>query len=231
MRANEQGELTVSEAVDTRRSVRAFLDKPVDMAVIRAILEIAARAPSGGNLQPWRVVVLSGKPMEDFREVMRRRLEANPQRDPPQYQVYPDNLAEPYRSYRFRVGEQMYAQIGIPRENREARLAWFRRNYELFGAPVGLFLYADKHMGIAQWTDLGIYIQTLMLLIRARGLDSCPQEAWSAYNAEVARFLGTDPDWVLYSGLAIGYADEAAPVNNFRTERMPLEEHVRFVGD
>jgi nitroreductase len=127
--------------------------------------------------------------------------------------------------------EKMYASLGIPREEKAMRRRWFARNYELFGAPVGLFLFVDKQMGIAQWTDLGIYIQTLMLLVRARGLDSCPQEAWSAYHTEVSRFVGADPDWVLYSGLAIGYADETAAVNNFRSERMALEDHVRFLGD
>jgi nitroreductase len=127
--------------------------------------------------------------------------------------------------------DKMYASLGIPREEKAMRRRWFARKYKLFGAPVGLFLFVDKQMGIAQWTDLGIYIQTLMLLFRARGLDSCPQEAWSAYHTEVSRFVGADPDWVLYSGLAIGYADETAAVNNFRSERMALEDHVRFLGD
>lgn len=231
MSETQTAELTVSDAVDTRRSVRAFLDKPVDMALLREILSLAARAPSGGNLQPWRVIVLSGGPLEDFRAAMRRRLAERPERDAPQYQVYPEPLAEPYRTYRFHIGEQMYASLGIPRDDKAARRRWFARNYDLFGAPVALFLYVDKHMGLAQWTDLGIYIQTLMLLIRARGLDSCPQEAWSAYHAEVTRFTDADPEWILYSGLAIGYADEAAPVNRFRSERMPLEDHVRFIGD
>ncbi len=224
-------ELTVSEAVDSRRSVRAFLGRPVDMAELNDILALAARAPSGGNLQPWRVVVISGEPLQQLCQIMHRRIADNPARDTPQYQVYPDDLAEPYRTQRFRIGEAMYATLGIPREDKAARLRWFRRNYAFFGAPVGLFLYVDRHMGIAQWTDLGIYLQTIMLLLRARGLDSCPQEAWASYHDEVGRFLEVDPDWVLYSGLAIGYADQQAPVNTFRSERMALDEFARFIGD
>jgi nitroreductase len=223
-------ELTVSAAVDTRRSVRAFLERPVDMALLKDILALAARAPSGGNLQPWRIIVLSGEPLEQFRGIMARRIAEAPARDEMQYQVYPDNLAEPYRGYRFRIGEAMYAALGIPREDKETRRRWFLRNYQFFGAPVGLFVYVDRHMGIAQWVDLGIYLQTVMLLLRAKGLDSCPQEAWAAYHTEVSRFLRTDADWVLFSGLAIGYADEAAPVNNFRSERMALDDFASFFG-
>ena len=222
-------ELTVSAAVETRRSVRAFLDRPVDMAVLREMLALAARAPSGGNLQPWRITVLSGEPLERFRGVMARRLAEAPARDEMQYQVYPDNLAEPYRTHRFRIGEAMYAALGIPRDDKPARLRWFLRNYQFFGAPVGLFVHVDRHMGIAQWVDLGIYLQTVMLLLRGKGLDSCPQEAWAAYHTEVSRFLETDANWVLFSGLAVGYADEAAPVNNFCSERMALEEFASFV--
>jgi nitroreductase len=224
-------ELTLSAAVDTRRSVRAFLNRPVDMALIKQILALAARAPSGGNLQPWRITILAGKPLERFRCVMARRIAENPTRDEMQYQVYPDNLAEPYRTQRFRVGEAMYATLGIPREDKAARLRWFHRNYQFFGAPVGLFVFVDRHMGVAQWVDLGIYLQTVMLLLRSNGLDSCPQEAWAAYHTEVSGFLGTDADWVLFSGLAVGYADETAPVNNFRSERMALDNFATVVGD
>lgn len=224
-------ELTVSAAVDTRRSVRAFLDRPVDMALLKEMLALAARAPSGGNLQPWRIAVLSGEPLDQFRNIMARRIAETPMRDKMQYQVYPDNLAEPYRTHRFRIGEAMYATLGIPRDDKAARLRWFQRNYQFFGAPVGLFVFVDRHMGVAQWVDLGIYLQTVMLLLRGKGLDSCPQEAWAAYHTEVSRFLGTDADWVLFSGLAVGYADEAASVNNFRSERMALGDFASFLGD
>jgi nitroreductase len=222
--------MKVSEAVRSRLSVRAFLDNPVPLDVLRGVLELAARAPSGGNLQPWRLHVLSGRALEEFREIMRQRLVRDPSPDPLEYHIYPANLWEPYRTQRFRVGEMMYALLGIPREDRDARLRWFANNYEFFGAPVGLFCLIDRKMGQPQWSDLGMYLQTVMLLLREHGLSSCPQECWSRYNRVVREFLGAPEELMLFCGMAIGYADETSAVNRLASERMSLDDFASFHG-
>ncbi len=222
--------MNVSEAISSRRSVRAFLDKPVPGPVLRQILELAARAPSGGNLQPWRIYALTGEPLAQFRARMRERLATNPSPDPLEYHIYPESLWEPYRTQRFRVGEMMYGELGIPREDKVARLSWFANNYEFFGAPVGLFCFIERRLGQPQWSDLGMYLENVMLLLREQGLDSCPQESWSIYNRFIAGFLGCPPELMLFCGMAIGYADESAPVNRLRTERMTLEQFADLRG-
>jgi len=222
--------MDVRDAVASRFSCRAFLPTPVPLATVRDILDRAGRAPSGGNLQPWRLYALAGKPLVQFKARMRERLAASPSPDPLEYHVYPENLWEPHRTQRFRVGEMMYGEIGIPREDKAARLTWFRNNYDFFGAPVGLFCYLDRRMGPPQWSDVGMYLENVMLLLRERGLDSCPQECWSIYNRMVAEFLNPPTELLLFCGMAIGYADETAPANRLRTERMKLEEFAEFRG-
>ena len=217
----------VTEAIQTRRSTRAFLPTPVPTAVLREVLTIAARAPSGGNLQPWCVHVLSGEALARFRVVMQARL-ARGGFDAIEYAVYPANLHEPYRTRRFRIGEALYAALGIERADKTGRLLQFARNYDFFGAPVGLFCYIDRRMGPAQWSDLGMYLQTVMLLLRERGLDSCAQEAWSSFNETVSEFVGAAPEQMLFCGMAIGYADLDAPANTLSSERAQLTEFATF---
>jgi nitroreductase len=222
--------MNVFEAVARRRSIRAFLPNPVPGALLREALTLAARAPSGGNLQPWRVHLLLGAALVRFRARMRERLQAGGA-DAIEYSIYPPNLHEPYRSQRFRVGEQMYALLGIAREDKPGRLAQFARNYDFFGAPVGLFCYVDRRMGPPQWSDLGMYLQTLMLLLQERGVDSCAQEAWSVYQATVREFLGAPVEHMLFCGMAIGYADPHAPVNSLVSERAPLGDFAQIHED
>jgi nitroreductase len=222
--------MNVSEAVRSRHSIRAFQDKPVPEAVLREVVDLAARAASGGNVQPWRIYAVAGAPLAKFKARMAERLVANPSPDPLEYHVYPENLWEPHRSWRFRVGEQMYGLVGIPREDKAARLAWFRHNYSFFGAPAALFAYLDKRMGPPQWSDMGMYLQNVMLLLRERGLDSCAQECWSIYNAEVRALLNPPPELMLFCGMAIGYRDDSDPVNQLVTERAPLDEFASFDG-
>jgi len=222
--------MKVSQAIASRRCVRAFLDTPVPEAVLRRVIARAARAPSGGNLQPWRIYVLAGTPLADLKAGMRERLAADPSPDPLEYDIYPEKLWEPYRTQRFRIGEMMYAELGIAREHRDARIAWFRNNYDFFGAPAGLFCYIDRRMGPPQWSDLGMYLENVMLLLREEGLDSCPQECWSTYNRVVAETLSPPPELMLFCGMAIGYEDPAAPVNRLQTERMKPEEFATFMG-
>jgi nitroreductase len=222
--------MKVSEAIRSRLSVRAFLDKPVPGTVLRGVLGLAARAPSGGNLQPWRLYVLTGEALREFRALMRERLAHDPAPDPPEYEIYPEKLWEPYRTQRFRVGEAMYELAGIPREDKPGRLRWFANNYDFFGAPVGLFCLIDRRMGPPQWSDLGMYLQSVMLLLREQGLASCPQECWSRYNRVVRDFLGSPAELMLFCGMAIGYADPAAAVNELVSERMALDDFASFRG-
>lgn len=222
--------MTVTEAVQSRHSIRAFLDRPVDPATLREAIQLAARAPSGGNLQPWRVFVLSGEPMARFKGLVQERLRSSPDPDPEEFAIYPTGVGEPYRTNRFRTAEALYGVLGIDRKDKAARRAQFARNFDFFGAPAALFLYLDRRMGQPQWADLGMYLQTLMLLLQERGLATCAQECWTAYHRTVGGFVGAPAEWMLFSGLAIGYADPAAPVNGLVTERMALEEFATFLG-
>lgn len=220
--------MEVREAVASRRSIRGFLDRDVDPALLRRVLEAAQRTPSGGNLQPWHAVVLTGAALEDLRARMRERLASGflPEQE---YAVYPPSLHSPYRERRFRCGEMLYELAGIPREDRTARLLRFARNWDFFGAPVGLILLVDRRMGPPQWADLGMWLQTVMLLLREAGLDSCAQEAWSAHHDVVVEALAPPPELMVFCGLAIGYADPDEPTNALVTERAPLQEAVTFL--
>ncbi|MEZ5651977.1 MAG: nitroreductase [Burkholderiaceae bacterium] len=222
----------VDEAVATRRSIRDFLPDPVPEAVIRRVLEKALRAPSGGNVQPWHLHVLAGAPLAQFKALMRERLETSPAGDgDPEYDIYPSNLHSPYRERRYELGEQMYAQMGIGRDQKPRRLAWVARNYQFFDAPMALFCSIDRRMGPPQWSDLGMLLQTIMLLLRAEGLDSCPQEAWSRFHRTVGEFIGLPGEQMLFCGMAIGKANPEHPVNSLVAERAPLGEVVTFMTD
>jgi len=219
--------MDVTQAVDRRISVRAFKPDPVPAAVLREILELAHRAPSGGNLQPWRVYALAGAELERFRAFVAGRL-GRP--DEPEYDVYPANLWEPFRTRRFQAGEDLYATLGIAREDKTRRLRQFAKNGDFFGAPVGLFFYLDRNVGPPQWSDVGMYMQTLMLLAVERGLDTCAQEFWSRFHGAVSEFLKPQPELMLFSGMALGYRDEAHPINALRTRRDPFEAWCELRG-
>lgn len=224
------GTMTVSEAVMRRKSVRAFLNTPVETQTIVKLLEKAARAPSGGNVQPWQVTIVNGEAMTRFKAIMERRLsgEAREGGDRPEYTVYPPKLKEPYRTYRFTVGEEMYGLLGIQREDKPARLRWFANNYRFFGAPAAIFCFADRVMGAPQWADLGMFLQTFMLLAQEEGLDTCPQECWSNYPGTVSDFCKVPDELMLFCGVAIGHQDRTAAVNRLETSRAPVSEWVRI---
>ena len=223
--------MNVSDAVASRMSCRAFLDTPVAGATVRSILEAARRAPSGGNVQPWLVYALAGQPLADLKAVVRIEVSKNPLGDGShEYDIYPPGLGEPYRSRRHKAGEDLYGTLGIPREDKMARLLQLARNYDFFGAPVGLFFYLDRSMGPPQWSDVGMYMQTVMLLAREHGLHTCAQEIWSRVPATVAKFLDAPPNLLLFAGMALGYADTTHPVNSLRTDRAPLDEFSIFQG-
>jgi nitroreductase len=221
--------LSVSEAVQRRSSIRAFLPTQVENSVIADVLSRATRAPSGGNLQPWRIFVLNGDAKARFGALMENNLATNPLGETPDYAVYPPDLKEPYRTRRYGVGEAMYEHLVIPRTDKFARLQWLQNNDRFFGAPAALFCFTDRIMGPPQWSDLGMLLQTAMLLFQEQGLATCAQEAWSRWPKTVADFVGAPPELMLFCGLAIGHADPAAPVNALRTARAPLEEVVTFI--
>lgn len=222
--------MKVSEAVERRISVRAFRPDPVPREALERALSRAARAPSGGNLQPWLVTVLQDETLDRFRETVARRLEETEgQGEPMEYAVYPPSLHDPYRTRRFAVGEAMYARLGVERADKAGRLKWFANNYRFFGAPAAMFVHVDRRMGPPQWSDLGMFLQTLMLLLQEEGYDSCAQEAWARFHETVDAFVGADPETMLFCGLAVGKADWDHPVNGLRAERAPLEEWARFL--
>jgi nitroreductase len=218
------------EAIESRMSCRAFLDTPVPSETVRAILLRAARAPSGGNLQPWLVHALTGQPLAQLLDLVRTKQSTNPAGEGTEYPIYPPDLHEPYRSRRFKCGEDLYATIGVPRQDKVSRLRQFARNYELFGAPVALFFVMDRRMGADQWADVGMFMQTIMLLARQYGLHTCPQEAWANWHRTIGEFLKLPQEQMLFCGMALGYRDENAPINRLRTERAPLSEFATLRG-
>ncbi len=218
--------MNVTEAVDRRVSVRAFKPDPVPGALVREILEAAHRAPSGGNLQPWRVHALAGEPLES----LKAKVAANLGGETPEYDVYPDNLWDPFRTRRFECGEDLYATLGIPREDKPARLQQLFKNTQFFGAPVGLFFSLDRKLGRPQWADVGMYMQTVMLLAVERGLATCAQEFWARYPRTVGDHIALPDDHMLFSGMALGWADETAPINGLRTRRDPFDVWATMSG-
>jgi nitroreductase len=222
--------MDVRDAVASRFSCRAFLPTPVPLATVREILTRAARAPSGGNLQPWRVHALAGAVLEDLKARIRPHAPSNPRGEGAEYQVYPSPLKEPYHSRRFQVGADLYRAIGIPREDRPARYRQYARNFEFFGAPIGLLFTIDRSMGPPQWSDLGMYIQTVMLLARAYGLDTCSIEAWTHWHKTASAFLALPPEEMVFCGMALGYGDPAARINDWRSTRETLDGFAVFCG-
>ena len=222
--------MKVSEAVASRLSARAFLDTPVDRPILSTILERAKWAPSGGNLQPWRVYVLGGEQLNAFKSIIEAKLPDHPMGEGAEYLVYPPRLKEPYRSRRFKCGEDLYASIGIAREDKPARIGQFANNFRFFGAPVAMFFAIDRTMQEGQWSDLGMFIQTIMLLARENGLHTCAQEAWAYWYKTVGDFFAIPDEYMLFCGMALGYIDNSHPINGWRTERADLDEMVEWHG-
>lgn len=216
--------MLVSEAVAARRSIRQFTDAPVSNEVLRDLLERSARAPSGGNVQPWRIYVINDEAMARFRSTI-----GDCDLEPPEYEIYPPSLWEPYRTNRYTIGERMYATLGITRDDKPGRLRQFAKNQDFFGAPAAFFCFIDRRMGPPQWSDLGMFLQTFMLLAQEADLDTCPQEFWSVQHAGVRQFVGAPDEELLFCGMAIGHADPDAPINTLTSERMPLDEWATFV--
>lgn len=218
---------SVSDAVLSRRAVRAFLDYPVPLDVLRRVMDKARFSPSGCNFQPWEATILTGEPLRALQEEMARTA---PQ-DPVEYVIQPQDLPVEYLSRLAEIGERQYTSEGIARHDASARKAFVMRNYTGFGAPVLLLCHFPRVMGPPQWSDVGMWLQTVMLLLREEGLDSCPQEFLSIYGRLIKRHIGVDDTThVFFCGLAIGYRDPAAPINRYERTRVDLDRQVAFAG-
>jgi nitroreductase len=213
--------MTVTDAVTGRRSVRSFLPTPVPDEVVRTILADAAWAASGTNIQPWLVHVVSGASRAALTEAALAAAKAG--ETSLEYAYLPERLKEPYLSRRRKIGFDLYAKYGIARDDYVARSAAMLRNYEFFGAPVGLFFTMDREMAQGAWLDCGMYMQNVMILARTHGLETCPQQAWCDQGAVVHGILGIPKDHILLSGMALGYCDPAAVVNTLVSTREPVE--------
>ena len=222
--------MNVTEAVTSRRSIRAFQDKPVDQALLRRVLETAQRSPSGGNTQPWHAVMLTGDPLAALFAKVAEVLPQGRAAMASEYHVYPPELDGAYEVRRRGIGEAMYAALDIPRDNKLGRLGWFARNFQGFGAPVLMLVHTPKYMGPPQWSDIGMWLQSVMLLLREAGLDSCAQEAWAVYSKQIRACVDIPDDHIFFCGMAIGWGDRAHAVNQFPVARAELDEAVRWQG-
>lgn len=222
--------MDVSTAVKQRISTRAFLDKPIPKADVEAWLSDAQRAPSGGNLQPWRVIVLSGDALKDVIKTAAESLAGDPRGEPTDRPIYPDYITDAQKARRFAVGEEMYAKLGIPREDKAARIQWFSRNFRFFDAPVAVFFILDTRVGHGQWAHTGMFMQTLALLAEERGWGTCMQECWGILRPTLKAHLGLDENEMVYCGMAVGFPDKANPVNDLYTARASLDEFAELRG-
>lgn len=227
MSLNTTASKSVTEALDTRITVREYLDKPVPDATLREILDKARRTPSGGNLQPWRVHVMRGDKLAAFKKDAMNDTTSGKQEEPT-HQPYPSPLWEPQRSWRYKLGEDMYALLGIEKDNKMGRLMWLARNSLFFDAPVGIIITGNKALNAPQYFDVGIYLQSLMLLAREHGLHTAPQGWWRHRPAACAKHLSIPDDEEVLVGMAMGYGNPDAIVNNLRADRAGFDELIHI---
>lgn len=222
--------MNVTDALHARISTRAFTAEPVPQALVHEILDAARWSPSGGNLQPWKVMAVAGEARQAVIDTVNTALAANPRGEQGDRLMYPADLWEPYRTRRYVLGEQMYELLGIGRDDRAGRLARLAQNTQFFGAPVGLFFAIDERMGHGQWAHLGMFMQSIALAAIDRGVASCMQEYWALGRETLRTHFGLPEHEMIYCGMALGYADPAHPVNALRSERAPVEEFATFSG-
>lgn len=219
----------VFEAARTRRSIRAYRPDAVPRETLRAVVDIARHAPSGSNIQPWSVHVLTGATLARVGSAIRRAFlddEPGHKRD---YEYYTDPVFEPYLARRRECGWGLYGMLGIGRGDHEKSKAFRAGNYNFFGAPAGLVFTIDRKLEKGSWLDYGMFLQTIMLAARARGLHTCPEASIASYPDIVRRELGLTHDWVVICGMALGYADNDAVVNTFQPPRIALEDYAVFL--
>ncbi|MBB5575082.1 MULTISPECIES: nitroreductase [Rhizobium] len=219
--------MDVYEAVTSRRAVRGFTDRHIPKDVLKRVVAAAAWSPSGSNLQPWNSYLVTGAPLAELKKRAGERVAAHDAWDEREYEMYPPELKSPYRERRSAFGHERYSALGIAEGDWEARQRTASANWDCFGAPAALFCYIDRKLGAPQWADVGMYLQTVMLLLRGEGLHSCTQMAWSVYRKTVAEVLSPPEGLTLFCGMSIGYEDVTVPY--VRTGRAPINETITFV--
>lgn len=228
---------SVESAITSRMSVRAFTNQAVSRETILKLLGISSRAPSGTNTQPWKVYVVEGEKRDDLcRKVCSAydSIAANPElakEYQPGYTYYPTHWFSPYIDRRRENGWGLYGLLGITKGDKEKMHAQHRKNFELFGAPVGLFFTIDKALGMGSMLDYGMFLENIMIAARGEQLDTCPQAAWNDYSKIILPFIGAGENEMLVCGMALGYADKSNIVNTFHTPRVAPEEFTTWVGD
>jgi len=223
--------LSAAQAILTRRSVRAFLPAPVARETVERILTLASRSPSGSNIQPWKVRVVAGAARDRLCSAILTALDRDGEEaHQREWNYYPVNWREPFLARRRKIGWDLYGLLGIGKGDYEATEKQRRRNYEFFGAPVGLIFSLDEDLEIGSWLDLGIYIGAVMIAARGMGLDTCPQAAFANFHAVIRKELGIPGKEIIICGMAIGHADNDAPENRLVTERAPASTFATFDG-
>ncbi|WP_274424067.1 nitroreductase [Chelativorans sp. YIM 93263] len=228
-RTDAKAAVLVDEAITSRRSVRAFLPDAVDEKSIEDILRVASRAPSGTNMQPWKAYVTTGKAKERLSEAILSSGIRPEKVVWDEYKYYPDKFFEPYLSRRRAVGYALYRLLGIGRREVERMRAQHDRNFVFFDAPVGMIFTIDRRLNKGSWVDHGMFLQSIMIAARARGLHTCPQAAFAPYHRFIRPILGIPDEEVVVCGMALGYEDSSKPENRLRSERADLDEFVTFV--
>ncbi len=222
--------MDVSTAIKQRISTRGYLDTPLSAEDVKQWLTDAQRSPSGGNLQPWRVIAVSGEERQAIVELAAKKLGENPRGEETDYPIYPEHITDAQNARRFQVGHMMYEKLGIPREDKIGRRLWFSRNYNFFNAPVALFIIMDERVGHGQWGHTGMFMQTLCLLAEERGWGTCMQECWGILRPSLKAHFGLDEHEMVWCGLAVGIPDKSDPVNELYTERATLDEFADLRG-
>ncbi|MBA2673898.1 nitroreductase [Ramlibacter sp.] len=222
---------TVRDALLSRRSVRAFLSTQVPQSLIGELLSLAARAPSGGNIQPWKVHVVFGRAKTELEKDLLATAADKNGGGRPEYDYYPRQWWEPYASRRSEIGLALYGTLGIGKRDVAARRAQHMRNFAFFGAPAGLFFCVERALTAGSWLDVGMFLQSFMLAAREAGLHTCPQAAFTSHHEVVRRHLAIPDGDILLCGMALGYEDTTRPENALRSPRAPLDQFVRFHGD
>lgn len=221
--------MKVSKAIRDRRSVRAFTDRPVEKDTVIEILQKARWSPSGGNLQPWKVIVVSGEAKQHVSKLALKTLGNNPEGEQDEYPIYPEIINEPYRTRQFKIGAQMYELMGIDRKDKDSRQRFIVDNLNFFGAPVGLFFVIDREMQRGQWAHLGMLIQSIALIAHEQGLGTCMQEVWALVRKSLHAHFNLNDNQVLYCGMSLGFVDKTAKVNSLQPDRIELDEFVTFI--
>ncbi len=222
--------MNVDDAILTRKSVRRFLPKPVPEEMLRHIMAVSARAPSGHNIQPWKVYVVAGAARDRLAADILKAAETEPDKHQPEYEYYPTEWHEPYIGRRRKLGFELYSLLGIQRDDKVGRERQMNRNYLFFDAPVGIFVTMDRRLNTGSFIDMGMFLQNILLAARGQGLHTCGQAAFTWYHDIIRKHLPLADTEMLICGVALGYEDTSAPENGLVTERIPVDEFVRFFG-